>query len=75
MERLNIFFSMAYHHDMDGLSEIKKWTIKVLLKAYHRELELRYQGDRILSKVAYAYFNAIQRPTDKHPFKIIEKQE
>ena len=59
-------FSMAYHHDMDGPSEIKEMTIKVLLKAYHREVELRYQWAKTLSMVAYAYFNTIQRTKNKH---------
>ena len=62
-------FSMAYHHAMDGSScilnvyhhaidgpcEKEKLTIKLLLKAYHREVELSYQCNRIISMVAYAY--------------------
>ena len=65
---------MAYHHDMDEPSEIKELTIKVLVKAYHKEVELRYQWDRILSMVAYAYVATIQRTTDKYPLKIIIDQ-
>ena len=65
-------FSMAYHHAKDGPSEKIQLTITILLKAYCREVELRYQWNGTLSKPLYAYFVTIQRSTDKNLLKDIE---
>ena len=65
-------FSMAFSSCYGSPKWERQLTIAVLLKAYCKEVELRYQWDETLSKVAYAYFDTIQRAPDKHLLKDIE---
>ena len=50
-------------------------TITILLKAYCRDIELRYQWGGNLSIVAYAYFDTINRATNKNLLNNIEKRQ
>ena len=68
--RLN--FSLAYHPQTDGQSEIVNSTILDLLKCYVTEVNQRGQWEKYLPLVEYAYNNTIHTSTGKSPFEVIE---
>ncbi|MCO5593953.1 hypothetical protein L7F22_047972 [Adiantum nelumboides] len=68
--RLN--FSLAYHPQMDGQSEIANLTVLDLLKAYVTEVDQRSQWEKYLPLVEYAYNNTVHTSTGKAPFEVIE---
>ena len=65
-------FSLAYHPQMDGQSEIVNSTILDLLKSYVLEIDQRNKWERYLPLVEYAYNNTVHSSTSKIPFEIIE---
>ena len=65
-------FSLAYHPQTDGQSEIANLTIIDLLKAYVTEVEQRDQWEKFLPMVEYAYNNTIHTSTGKTPFEVVE---
>ena len=65
-------FSLAYHPQTDGQSEIANLTIIDLLKAYVIEVDQRNQWEKYLPLVEYAYSNTIHSSIGKASFKIIE---
>ena len=65
-------FSLSYHPQMDGQSEIANLTIKDLLKAYVTKVDQHDQWERYLPMVVYAYNNTIHTSMGKTPFDIIE---
>ena len=68
--RLN--FSLAYHPQTDGQSEIVNSTVLDLLKSYVGEVAHKNQWEKYLPLVEYAYNNATHTSTGKSPFEIIE---
>ncbi|MCO5573059.1 hypothetical protein L7F22_026824 [Adiantum nelumboides] len=68
--RLN--FSLAYHPQTDGQSEIANLTILDLLKSYVTEVDRRSQWEKYLPLVEYAYNNTVHTSTGKAPFEVIE---
>ena len=64
--RLN--FSLAYHPQTDGQSEIVNFFILDLLKCYVNEVDQRNQWERYLPLVEYAYNNTVHSSTRKSPF-------
>ncbi|MCO5550562.1 hypothetical protein L7F22_004049 [Adiantum nelumboides] len=68
--RLN--FSLAYHPQTDGQSEIANLTVLDLLKAYVTEVDQRSQWEKYLPLVEYAYNNTVHTSTGKAPFEVIE---
>ncbi|MCO5590784.1 hypothetical protein L7F22_044759 [Adiantum nelumboides] len=68
--RLN--FSSAYHPQTDGQKEIANLTILDLLKSYVMEVDQRYQWEKYLPLVEYAYNNTVHTSTGKAPFEVIE---
>ena len=65
-------FSLAYHPQTDGQSEIANLTIIDLPKAYVTEVNHRNQREKYLPMVEYAYNNTIHTSTGKTPFEIVE---
>ncbi|MCO5601607.1 hypothetical protein L7F22_055730 [Adiantum nelumboides] len=70
--RTRLNFSLAYHPQMDGQSEIVKLTILDLLKSYVMEVDQCSQWDKFLPLVEYAYNNTVHTSTGKGPFEMIE---
>ena len=68
--RLN--FSLAYHPQTDGQSEIANLTILDLLKAYVTEVDQRDQWEKYLPLLEYAYNYTVHTSIGKAPFEIIE---
>ncbi|MCO5550578.1 hypothetical protein L7F22_004066 [Adiantum nelumboides] len=68
--RLN--FSLVYHPQTDGQSEIANLTILDLLKSYVTEVDQRSQWEKYLPLVEYAYNNTVHTSTGKAPFEVIE---
>ena len=68
--RLN--FSLAYHPQTDGQSEIVNSTILDLLKCYVNEVDQRNQWEKYLPLVDYAYNNTVHSSNGKNPFEVIE---
>ena len=68
--RLN--FSLAYHPQMDGQSEIVNLVILDLLKCYVNEVDQRNQWEKYLPLVEYAYNNTVHSSIGKSPFEVIE---
>ncbi|MCO5586494.1 hypothetical protein L7F22_040434 [Adiantum nelumboides] len=68
--RLN--FSLAYHPQTDGQSEIANLTILDLLKSYVMEVDQRSQWEMYLPLVEYAFNNILHTSTGKAPFEVIE---
>ncbi|MCO5588021.1 hypothetical protein L7F22_041975 [Adiantum nelumboides] len=68
--RLN--FSLAYHPQTDGQSEIANLTVLDLLKAYVAEVDQRSQWEKYLPLVEYAYNNTVHTSIGKAPFEVIE---
>ncbi|MCO5567329.1 hypothetical protein L7F22_021019 [Adiantum nelumboides] len=68
--RLN--FSLVYHPQTDGQSEIANLTVLDLLKAYVMELDQRSQWEKYLPLVEYAYNNTVHTSTGKAPFAMID---
>ena len=68
--RLN--FSLAYHPQTDGQSEIVNLVIIDLLKCYVNEVDQRNQWERYLPLVEYAYNNMVHSSIGKSPFEVIE---
>ncbi|MCO5564895.1 hypothetical protein L7F22_018563 [Adiantum nelumboides] len=68
--RLN--FSLAYHPQTDGQSEIANLTVLDLLKAYVTEVDQRSQWEKYLPLVEYAYTNTVHTSIGKAPFEVIE---
>ena len=68
--RLN--FSLAYHPQTDGQSEIVNSTILDLLKCYVNEVDQRNQWEKYLPLLEYAYNNTVHSSTGKTPFEVIE---
>ena len=65
-------FSLAYHPQTDGQSEIANLTILELLKNYIKEIGQRGQWEKYLLLVEYAYNNTIHTSIGKTPFEIVE---
>ena len=65
-------FSLAYHPQMDGQSEIANLTILDLLKAYVTEVDQQDQWKKYLPIFEYAYNNTIHTSMGKTPFEIVE---
>ena len=65
-------FSLAYHPQMDGQSEIANLNIIDLLKAYVMEVDQREQWKKYLSLIEYAYNNSELTFTSKALFEVIE---
>ena len=65
-------FSLAYHPQTDGQSEIANLTIIDLLKAYVTKVDHHDQWEKYLPMVEYAYNNTIHTSTGKTPFEIVE---
>ncbi|MCO5581409.1 hypothetical protein L7F22_035293 [Adiantum nelumboides] len=65
-------FSLAYHPQTDGQSEIANLTILDLLKSYVTEVDQRSQWEKYLSLVEYAYNNTVHIFAGKAPFEVIE---
>ena len=65
-------FSLAYHPQMDGQSEIANLTIIDLLKAYVTEVDQKNQWEKYLPLLGYAYNNTIHSSIGKSPFEVIE---
>ena len=68
--RLN--FSLAYHPQTDGQSEIVNSIILDLLKCYVNEVDKRNQWEKYLPLVEYAYNNTVHSSTGNSPFEVIE---
>ncbi|MCO5611444.1 hypothetical protein L7F22_065697 [Adiantum nelumboides] len=68
--RLN--FSLAYHPQTDGQSEIANLTVLDLLKAYVTEVDQRSQWEKYPPLVEYAYNNTVHTSIGKAPFEVIE---
>ena len=68
--RLN--FSLAYHPQTDGQSEIVNSVILDLLRCYVNEVNQRNQWEKYLPLVEYAYNNTVHSSTGKSPFEVIE---
>ncbi|MCO5549888.1 hypothetical protein L7F22_003362 [Adiantum nelumboides] len=68
--RLN--FSLPYHPQTDGQSEIANLKVLDLLKAYVTEVDQRSQWEKYLPLVEYAYNNTVHTSTGKAPFEVIE---
>ena len=68
--RLN--FSLAYHPQTDGQSEIVNLVILDLLKCYVNEVDQRNQWEKYLPLVEYAYNNMVHYSIGKSPFEVIE---
>ena len=67
-------FSLAYHPQMDGQSEISNLTILDQLKKYIEEIGQQGQWEKYLPLVEYAYNNTVHTSTGKTPFEIVEGQ-
>ena len=65
-------FSLAYHPQMDGQSEIANSIRLDLLKAYVTEVDQRDQWEKYLPILEYAYNNTVHTSTKKAPFEIIQ---
>ena len=65
-------FSLAYHPQTDGQSEIVNSKIFDLLKCYVNEVDKRNQWEASLPLLEYAYNNTVHTSTGKTPFEIIE---
>ena len=65
-------FSLAYHPQTDGQSEIVNSIILDLLKSYVSEVDQKNQWERYLPLVEYAYNNMVHSSIGKSPFQIIE---
>ena len=65
-------FSLTYHPQTDGQSEIANLTIIDLLKAYVTKVDHCDQWEKYLPMVEYAYNNTIHTSTRKTPFEIVE---
>ena len=65
-------FSLAYHPQTDGQSEIVNSMILDLLKCYVNEIDRHNQWEKCLPLVEYAYNNMVHSSTGKYPFKVIE---
>ena len=68
--RLN--FSLAYHPQMDGQSEIVNSVILDLLKSYVSEKDQNNQWEKYLPLVEFAYNNTVHKSTSKSLFEIVE---
>ncbi|MCO5598989.1 hypothetical protein L7F22_053088 [Adiantum nelumboides] len=68
--RLN--FSLAYHPQTDGQSEIANLTVLDLLKAYVTKVDQCSQCEKYLPLVEYAYNNIVHTSTGKAPLEVIE---
>ena len=68
--RLN--FSLAYHPQTNGQSEIVNYVILDLLKRYVNEVDQRNEWEKYLPLVEYAYNNTVHSSTGKSPFEVIE---
>lgn len=64
-------FSLAYHPQMDGQSEIANLTTLDLLKNYIDEIGQRGQWEKYLSLVEYAYNSTMHTSIGKTPFEIV----
>ena len=64
-------FSLAYHPQTDGQSEIANLTILDLLKNYVDCIDQRGQWEKYLPLVEYVYNNTMHSSTGKTPFEII----
>ena len=71
--RLN--FSLTYHPQTDGQSEIVNSVILDLLKCYVNEVDQRNQWEKYLPLVEYAYNNTVHSSTGKSPFEVIEASQ
>ena len=67
-------FSLAYHPQTDGQSEIVNSVILDLLKCYMNEVDQRNEWKKYLPLVEYAYNNNIHTSTSKAPFEVMEDQ-
>ena len=65
-------FSLAYHPQTDGQSEIVNLVILDLLKCYVNEVDQRNQWEKYLPLVEYAYNNIVHMSIGKSPFEIVE---
>ena len=65
-------FSLAYHPQTDGQSEIANLIIIDLLKAYVTKVDHRDQWEKYLPMVEYASNNTIHTSIGKTSFEIIE---
>ncbi|MCO5560882.1 hypothetical protein L7F22_014502 [Adiantum nelumboides] len=68
--RLN--FSLAYHPQTDGQSEIANLMVLDLLKAFVTKVVQRSQWEKYLPLVEYAYNNTVHTSIGKAPFEVIE---
>ena len=65
-------FSLAYHPQTDGQSEIVNLVILDLLKCYVNEVDQRNQWEKYLPLVEYAYNNTMYSSIGKSQFEVIE---
>ena len=69
---IDLNFSLAYHPQIDGQSEIENLTNIDLPKAFVMKLYQRSQWEKYLPLVEYAYNNIVHTSTCKLSFEVIE---
>ena len=67
-----LVFSLTYHPQTDGQSEIASLAIIDLLKGYVTEVDHCDQWEKYLPMVEHAYNNTIHTSMGKTPFEIVE---
>ena len=68
--RLN--FSLVYHPQTDGQSEIVNSIILDLLKCYVNEVDQRNQWEKYLPLLEHAYNNTVHSSMGQSPFEVLE---